>query len=200
MVGTIIPIVNGKRKMNRPPLELAAHSLGGLLGGLCCGVALGGFPGLVLRYPNSGSRVAASLCGLVATAYALKEVGIVNVFAPQRTWQVRRGWLSVRPPVVPSGLYGLCLGFGLLTRINSCLYPVLVWIVLNHSVAEGALVMGAFGVCRTVPLWIIYMAARDSDEWYQCAVEAGRFYPATRLANASILIMLGGLSAATLRW
>ena len=154
MVGTILPIVYGKR--DRKPLELVVYSVSSLLGGICCGTALSMLSALAARHGAAGRWLAGGLTGLVAITYALKEAGLVNVPSPQRTWQVQRGWMRLKPAALPAGMFGFCLGLGLLTRINSCLYPVVVWIVLTGSAVQGALVMGMFGLVRTLPLWIMY--------------------------------------------
>jgi cytochrome c biogenesis protein CcdA len=199
MVGTILPIVYGKRE--RKPLELVVYSVSSLLGGICCGIALSMLFALAGRHAAGGRSLVCGLTGLVAITYALKEAGLVNVPSPQRTWQVQRGWMRLKPVVLPAGLFGFCLGLGLLTRINSCLYPVVVWVVLTGSVVQGALVMGAFGLIRTLPLWIMYGRSREGREhWKEYTENLGGWQPVARLVSACILIVIGALFLVPLRF
>ncbi|HEY2913377.1 MAG TPA: sulfite exporter TauE/SafE family protein [Candidatus Angelobacter sp.] len=199
MVGTILPIVYGKR--DRKPLELVVYSVGSILGGICCGIVLGMLSPLAGRHAEGGRWLVGGLTGLVAITYALKEAGLVNVPSPQRTWQVQRGWMRLKPIALPAGMFGFCLGLGLLTRINSCLYPVVVWIVLTGSVVQGALVMGAFGLIRTLPLWIMYGRSLEGREhWKEYTETLGAWQPVARLVSACILIVIGALFLAPLRF
>jgi cytochrome c biogenesis protein CcdA len=195
MVGAIIPIVYGNGHKNRVPVDLWVHSISGLAGGICSGVIVGWLGTLIFAHRIAGNRIVCGFGGIVAIAFALKEAGVVNFTNPQCTWQVSRSWMRFNPFAVTAGLFGFFLGFGLVTRINSCLYPVLVVIVLTGSAIQGALIMGVFGLVRTIPLWLIYrrLANRDDERWDRYNSMLARVQPTTRLASALLLTVFGAL-------
>jgi cytochrome c biogenesis protein CcdA len=74
-------------------------------------------------------------------------------------------------------------------------------VVLTGSVVQGALVMGAFGLIRTLPLWIMYGRSREGREhWKEYTENLGGWQPVARLVSACILIVIGALFLVPLRF
>jgi len=200
MAGTIIPMVYGKRATQKVPADLLVYTLGSVAGGVCVGALLSRLGSLIWHRPSGvSSSVVDGAVGLLALVYSLREIDLVNVPAPQPRWRVPRRWVVIRPHGVAALLYGCSLGAGVLTRINACLYPIIAWAVLAGRGVEGSLVMALFALCRTLPLWALYLAAKDTNEHASadklrvstCAL--GQWQPAIQLLNAAALAFAGVL-------
>ncbi|MBZ5725473.1 MAG: hypothetical protein LAP87_10785 [Acidobacteriia bacterium] len=111
--------------------------------------------------------------------------------APQSTWQVPRSWQGWEKRAIAASLYGFGLGAGVLTRITSSLYPVIVWVALASRPAQSALVMGCFGLFRAVPLWSIYAACANANQRDVCTYVLHEWHAASRLLNWMAMAPLG---------
>jgi sulfite exporter TauE/SafE len=197
MVGTIVPIVYGKSSnicAKLLPFELIAHCLGGIVGGVVSGLVMGGVLSLLFHRLPGGWRFGILIAGVTSMAYSLRESGLIDIPVPQSRWQVPRKWLSLRPAIVPSTLWGFCLGLGVLTRFHCSLYAVLVWICFHGSGVDGAVVMGAFGLVRTLPPLFVYAVSRQSGSGIeQVLCYMGQKRLAVKLLSAFVMAVSGGL-------
>ena len=78
MVGTIIPMVHGKRRTQRIPRLLLVHSLGSLVGGLSIGLLIGAVSSLFWRSANRPWLLVDSVVGFIAIGYSLTELGSIK--------------------------------------------------------------------------------------------------------------------------
>lgn len=196
MVGTIIPMVHGKRHNHGIPLLLVLHSLCGLAGGAFIG-ALAAFASSLVWRPASdrGLLVVNSIVGFIAVICSLKELELIRLPMPQPGWIVPRHWAGTKSEARAVSLYGFCLGVGVLTRINTCLYPVIAWAVLVGKPWQGLVVMSIFGICRTVPLWLMYSAATnaETDESLLYTYLVSHWRPAAWMLSSLTLASVGGI-------
>lgn len=194
MVGTIIPMVHGKRRRQRIPHLLVMHSIGGLVGGSSIGLLIGAVSSLLWRSANRPWLLVDSVVGLIAIGYSLAELELLRLPVPQSYWTVPRQWVLTKSEVAAVGLYGFCLGLGVLTRINTCLCAVIVWALLIGRFWECIFAMSIFGVCRTVPIWVMYFASTtdEADESLLYTYVVGHWQPAVRMISACALASIGG--------
>lgn len=194
MVGTILPIGYGERKSGRRLGVLFFHLLGAVSGAASLG-SLAGALGAGL-YNVIGTTVTPSLVlsltGIIAIPYALRELRIIPVPAPQFSRQVPHKWRLIFPPKVMAFCYGLGLGLGVATRIPvTTFYIPLLWTVLVGDPWLGALALGGFGVGRALPLvWILEKVSSVSD----CRVfvrSLGGWEPMVRAINGLALGLAG---------
>ena len=196
MVATIIPMVHGKRETCKAPLLLILHSVGGLLGG----ALVGGLSASITRmlWQPSGRLpwlVVNSIVGIAAIACSIRELELVHFPLPQSNWFVPRRWATKCSEAAAVFVYGFSLGAGVLTPIQGCLYAVILWILLAGSVWQGILAMAVFGICRTLPIWLMYSTAtaaeRDESMLYTYVVS--HWQPAAWMCSALSLASVGGL-------
>ena len=194
MVGTIIPMVHGKRRTQRIPRLLLVHSLGSLVGGLSIGLLIGAVSSLFWRSANRPWLLVDSVVGFIAIGYSLTELGLLRLPAPQSYWTVPRQWAATKSEGTAVGLYGFSLGLGLLTPINACLYAVIIWALLVGQFWECVFAMSVFAVCRTVPIWAMYLASTtdEADESILYTYVVGQWQPAVRAISAFALAWIGG--------
>ena len=192
MVGTILPIVYGERRQ-LPKIErlsLAVYVGGLLLGGAVLGTAISltGL-GLRLRGIEKGSITAMlPVIFLVHAVLALREIGVVNMPLPQSRWQVKRAWALDLHPRVAALLYGLMLGFGVITRIPTGLfYALLIWVASSCDTGFGALVFLLVGLGRALPVVLLAEGTADGEQMFRWSNVLHRWFPIMRLVNALVL-------------
>src|SRR5215468_582714 len=122
MMDFITPVVHGGRVRWR--LALLAYGACAAISAAAFGALLGmGGRALRQQLPSEHGAVALPVIVLVA---AIHELGIVRIPWPQRRWQVPSSWRFIAPRWIPSALYGLLLGPGILTYIPVATYYALV--------------------------------------------------------------------------
>jgi hypothetical protein len=196
MVGTIGPVVHGRR--TRYPrwscllLFVVAHAAGGVLTGIALALPVAT---LNRFHPLDASRIAPGLLTLCAFGIA-REAGLVRFHVPTSTWQVPRRW-SLLPIGVMSILYGLILGSGLFTRIgSSCYYVIVVACVFSGDPVLGASVFASYAVAKA--LAVVFMTElylktrRKSGNVIASTAEIAVRVP---LASATALAIFSGLIA-----
>ncbi len=176
MLTSISPL--GERaRGQRYGLTVAAHLVGGLLGGATTGGLLGGL-GLLLGLPAWVALpvlVAAALADLRGVRLGRRQV--------DEDWLGRyRGW------VYGAG-YGYQLGLAVVTVVTSAAtLAVLALLVLLASPALGAVVGATFGLVRGLPL----LALRHADSPAALRAAAGRLdrlgLPASRGTVGALLL------------
>jgi cytochrome c biogenesis protein CcdA len=196
MVATIIPMVHGNRKTHKIPILLLLHSLGSLAGGAVVGGSLTFITSSLWRPSGRLSWLAVnSIVGVTAVACSLRELELIRFTLPQSQWIVPRRWAGAKSEVAAVSLYGFSLGTGVFTRIHGCLYAVIIWMLLAGSVWRGLLVMAIFGVCRTLPLWLMYSTATtdESDDLLLYTYVVSHWQSAAWMLSALSLAIVGGI-------
>lgn len=191
MAGVMIPIVNreGQRSV------VMFHTAGTALGGVAAGYALGGV--MDLWAPELGAPVplqtTLAVTGGLALVCALRDLGLLRVRFPQSRWQVPARWWGWRNRRVVAVAWGAILGSGVATGISgSALYVVVCGVLLHGGAWAGALILGAFGLCRATPMHVLAAAgvSEGRDRWID---EVSRVWqPLAHYVSGVILSFVGG--------
>ncbi len=150
MVGTIIPMVHGDGKYGAQDVVCWIYCLACTLGASVFGllvVLLGQKATSRLNESKSLSLelfVAAVLAGL----YSLHELRIWTLPAPQIRRQVPKAWSIRYSPMSCAALYGICLGFGIGTRVPFTTFYVLTVLVFFKHSYFGVVSFAILGLAR----------------------------------------------------
>lgn len=177
MLTSISPLGEQARGQ-RYGLTVAAHLLGGLLGGATTGGVLGAL-GALLCLP-------AVLAVPVLLLAALADVRGVRVGRRQ----VDEDWLGRYRGWVYGGGYGYQLGLGVVTVVTSAATPALLaLLVLLGSPLAGALLGGVFGLARGLPL-LALRSAHSPEALRAAAARLERLGRPAARATAVVLVLL----------
>jgi hypothetical protein len=174
----------------RERIGVTLHAAASVLGGGAFGASLGLIGGLLFGASPSRAALAA---GGVAAVYSLRESGLVKVPAPQSRRQVPNAWRWRYRPEVASALYGGALGVGVATPIAITSFYVLpIYALFSGSVFISALVLGAYGLGRAVPLVPLRADLSRSGETLEQLLPALLEHkPVVSYLNALILALIG---------
>src|SRR3954463_5364704 len=160
MMDFITPVVHGGRARWR--LALIAYGACAAPSAPAFGALLG-VGGRALRQQLPIEHGAAALPVIVLVA-AVHELGVVRIPWPQRRWQVPSSWRFIAPRWLPSALYGLLLGPGVLTYIPVATYYVLMAMaIFITDPGRAAAVFVLFAVAQLVPLYLVGRGAETFD-------------------------------------
>lgn len=193
MVGTMLPIGYGERTRGGRPLSLLAYSVGSIAGGVTFGAALGlaGFAISGFANASASSQLTGLACGFLALLLALLDSSILPVSLPRTTRQVPSSWSRRYPPATFGFLYGTVLGVGIGTRVAVATFYVLpVMGLMTGNVLASALILGAFGLGRTLPLWLIGTRRAANGDELESLVSGIEML-------APVVLFLNGLIAST---
>ena len=199
MVGTILPIGYGEREKGRAPLGPWLYAGAAIASGTAVG-AVAGAVASSLPWHHTQPLVPLLAIGLVALLYATSELRLLPVPRPQVRRQVRAEWRLSLPPRLTATLYGLELGTGVTTFVTvATFYVALLWSTLFGTVGTGALVMGAFGLGRALPVMVLSVRPRTAPETFRAVEPLTGWESVVHLANGLTLGIVGaGLVAAAL--
>jgi hypothetical protein len=190
MLTSISPL--GERaRGQRYGLTVAAHLLGGALGGATTGAVLG-LAGSVL---GLGGRTSLLVAAAVCLLAVLAERRPVHVGRRQ----VDEDWLSRYRGWVYGGGYGFQLGLGVVTVVTSAATPALLaLLVLTGSPGVAALLGAGFGLVRGLPL-LALRRVDTPDQLRAAAARAERLArPAGRATTAALAVAGVALAAGAL--
>lgn len=163
MMDFITPVVHRDRARWR--IALIAYGSCAAISAAAFGALLG-LGGRALRQQLPIEHGAAALLAilLVTLAAALHELGVVRIPWPQRRWQVPSSWRFIEPRWIPSALYGLLLGPGVLTYIPVATYYVfVVMAILITDPGYAAAAFALFAIAQLVPLYLVSRGAESFD-------------------------------------
>jgi hypothetical protein len=95
-------------------------------------------------------------------------------------------------------MYGGGLGVGLLTRIDSSLYPVIVLCFLEGNPIHGSIAMGIYGFIRSLPVLLLYRIDLEGGFLGNIPRIFDPWQSPVRFAGICILAFAGGLFFARL--
>jgi len=159
MLASINPLGERARE-RRWGVTVAAY----LLGSTTAAVLLGGLLGTVGHALSPGPGPTALLV-VALTALALAaDLGLGGLRLPTVHRQVDKDWLGrYRGWVVGAG-FGVQLGLGVVTIVNTAgVYLMLALALLTGSAAAGALVGGAFGLVRALVILVVARVRRPDQ-------------------------------------
>lgn len=194
MVGTIVPIGYGERRQGRLPPAHWLHALGNIVGAAGLGGLLGKL-GAALPWHMTlaaDTMVVLLVVGGFSLLYSLRELQLAPVPAPQLMWQVPVWWQGRMARWLVAVLYGLVLGGGLATRVAvTTFYVPALWSVLVGDAGRGALVMGAFGLGRSLPVLWFGIRGRSAEETLPLIGALRAWQPMVHLVNGLVLGLAG---------
>ena len=200
MVETIAPVVHGGR--NRKYWSaLALHILGATLSGAIFGAILG-LLGKIFGAPWGAAGFVA--IALVAGLYAARELFGAPIPLPDLDRQVPDWWRTFYSPNVAALLYGFGLGVGFFTFLTFGTYAaVATGAFVSGNVALGALLMGAFGLVRSLAVAVgaFPQGGHRSETWPSEVVDRLGAPPIRRaagLGNGVLMVAVVAASGAAL--
>lgn len=152
MIGEITPLVQaaGRRTWSKAAI---AHVAGAASSAAFLGLLLGS-AGLLLGLDRSmpGTGV---LIGATLLACSLRDAGVTRVRLPSLHRQTPRWFRAQFTPIWYGLLWGADLGQGWTTRILfTGYYGLVLWAVLSADPRAAALVLGAYGLGRVLPVLV----------------------------------------------
>ncbi|HEV3474748.1 MAG TPA: MauE/DoxX family redox-associated membrane protein [Actinomycetota bacterium] len=185
-MGTITPVVHGERR-SKWAVAVALHALGAVVSAAALGAVLA-TAGMVAGAPWGPAGPV--LLSAVAAVYAARELLGIQVPVPEARRQVPEWWRWTFPPFVASFLYGLGLGVGFLTHLrHGTLAAVAVAAGISGHPLAGAVIVGAFGLARALPL--AFAGGGSADEGVATAgsrLDSLGASSLPRIANGLILV------------
>ncbi|MGH9278400.1 MAG: hypothetical protein ACRD12_09905 [Acidimicrobiales bacterium] len=175
MLASIHPL--GERSRRQPwKLTVGAYLIGTV--GAAAAVGLGlGWLGSHLHPPSAGLAV---LIGGLAAIGVVLDLGPAGLTVPTIHRQVDEEWLSQYRGWVYGGGYGVQLGLGVVTVVNSfTIYLALVLALLAGSGGAGLLVGTAFGLARGATI-LAAADVRDPDRLHRLHRRLAAWEPASR--------------------
>ncbi|MFP5353103.1 MAG: hypothetical protein ACLGIB_11155 [Actinomycetota bacterium] len=149
MVETISPVVHGGRNRSYW-LSIVMHVLGAAVAATLFGALLGGMGGLFGGPWGTAGTVVITITALI---YLLRESLQLPIPTFDRKEQVPEWWRTFYSRPMASLLYGLSLGIGFTTYLTFGTFVVVtIAALISGNVGHGALLVGAFGVSRSVSL------------------------------------------------
>jgi hypothetical protein len=186
MIATINPVVYGQRRW-KWLFGVALFALGAALGGWTLAALLGAMGQFLLG--GNSSTAGWLVVALFAAVFGLNELGFLPIPRLQRRWQVPASWRSTLPPWLAAFLYGLILGVGVMTYIESAaFYVASAWgFVLAEPLAAGW--MGAsFGLSQAILLVLVTWSSQTADEVHQQSAAVYRNRSLMRIAVGMFLL------------
>jgi sulfite exporter TauE/SafE len=159
MLASIHPL--GERARDRRwGVTVGAYLLGSTLAAALLGALLGGVGALAPLRPGP-TAVAVVVLAAVALAY---DLGVGGLRLPTVHRQVDKDWLGrYRGWVVGAG-FGLQLGLGVVTIVNTAaVYLALALALLTGSVVAGAAVGTTFGLLRALEILVVARVRRPDQ-------------------------------------
>jgi hypothetical protein len=154
-VGAINPLVQGTTAKSIYPRSLAAHALGSVLAGALAGGGVGWLGG---QLPVVDRLAWWPGLGLLAGLLVLRELGWLRFPIPQVRRQTVKTWFPAASASRAAFWWGLDLGSGLTTLVTFSGYWLIVAAaVLKGDAAFGALLLGGYGLGRSLPIVLVPM-------------------------------------------
>jgi hypothetical protein len=195
MVTTILPMVHGDRTNNKNMLLiLPMHAVGSAMGSAVTGVFVGWMSTVATRYIRTPAHQHNLVLVCILMAGSLREAKVASFQLLQSTWQVPRHWTRNGMTIWTSFRYGFCLGTGVMTRLTSAFYIlVLSLLLIPVSRIDSVVIMIAFGVSRAIPLWSLWRYYRNEGHFAELAVNVGRLGDVVGAYNAIVFASLAGM-------
>ena len=139
-------------------MGLTAHSLGIMTSAIVLGALLGAFGA---AFGHLEQRLAALMISAIGVPLAARDIGAIRFPIPQLQRQTQKTWRHRFGPLMSAWLWGLDLGSGLTTLVNYAVYWILpLAAILRGDVVYGSVLLGLFGVGRTVVTAAVSLAFR----------------------------------------
>jgi cytochrome c biogenesis protein CcdA len=152
-VGTITPLRVRSPGGSLWLKSVSAYTLGGIVTACCVGLALGGVGRLLrLDQPYTVPTALIVSAGLALVLVA-RELGVIGFSLPQIHRQTHKAWAVEHGMVVGAAMWGAHIGLGFATVIKHGGFFVIVLLALAQGPVGAAVIMTAYWIGRTLPLW-----------------------------------------------
>jgi sulfite exporter TauE/SafE len=177
MIGTIGSLVQETSNRWRWLLSASLYTFACIGTAMLLGTILGALGHLIRGWVHGTAFYAAFpymgvwLIGLLALAYALSDVGLLQLPRPTLRQAVPVTWWRWWRPYGAALAYGAALGIGVMTRIPfGAFYVLCTWCVLKGDATYGALLMGTYGAARALMIfpasWGLYCHRTAITQWF----------------------------------
>lgn len=160
--------------------------------------AIAGFIGVAIRLHLRTGLLWPSLIAVLATAYGMRELGVLSLPMPQITWQVPAHW-SRYGKVVQSLLYGAVLGADVFTLIPYATFYLILLFEASQGPMRGVALGMMYGTARALSTLV---AIRASVEQHRNSNVVARAIARTQYLfhplNGVALLSAGGVLLITL--
>lgn len=133
---------------------VSAYTVGGLITACCVGFALGAL-GWVLQLSRLPSVLVPGLILISALALVLaaRELGVIRFALPQVHRQTHKVWAVEHGMITGSAMWGAHIGLSFATVVQHGGFFIVVSLALVNGAATATLLMAAYWIGRTLPLW-----------------------------------------------
>lgn len=193
MVGTISPVVYGRRRMGTWYRLMVIYALSQVAGAGLTGLVFAAL-GIALRAfcPAQWTILAESLA-FVAVIGALRDLKLVRVWLPSHFWQVPQSWKRFPAPIM-AACYGFGIGLGVLTRIPfASLYFVLLACTGLASVPVGVGLMVLYGAARAGTVALVARGQASAPTPRERLTTIGLLTPLIGYLDGLALALVAGL-------
>jgi|GEM_PF-2969436 hypothetical protein len=202
MIGTIGSLVQGITKYRQWLVATSIYIIACSSTSVLLGIFLGLIGYLVQHlvgnsFVRAVSEYGKVLVGVVAIAYAFSDIGVIRLPRPRALHAVPVSWWRKWRPYGASIAYGAALGVGITTEVQfGAFYVLCLWCITQGNIAYGALLIGTYGVSRSVTIlpasWIVYKQSTDSIQAFNKLLDArgaAKFIMAIGLILFGVLVL-----------
>lgn len=154
MIFVIVPLGKEAKDVRNWVIRVIMYTAGTTVGAALLALALGLVgQGLRALFPGVTGSWVVALLGVVALVFALKELNLLKLPAPQVGWQVPKSWMRTSR-LFGNTAYGVVLGAGIFTYIPfASFYLLLAWELFGGAASlQAAVLLGMiYGFARGLP-------------------------------------------------
>lgn len=154
MIFVIVPLGKEAKDVTSWLARVVMYGAGTTVGAALLALMVGMLgAGLRALLPGLSVELGVGVLGVAALVFALHELNIVRLPAPQVGWQVPASWMR-RSRLLGNTLYGLVLGAGIFTFIPFASFYVLLALELVVGMVDlrAAVMLGmVYGIMRGLP-------------------------------------------------
>ena len=203
MIFVIVPLGKAAKDVASWLVRVVMYVAGATVGAAVLALIVGLMgAGLHALLPGVGIEFAVVALGVAALLFALHELNVVRLPAPQIGWQVPASWMG-RSRLLGNTLYGLVLGAGVFTFIPFASFYLLLGMELVAGAVDlqAAVALGmVYGLMRGIPAvlgGIAMLRLRNPvpvSDWL--IARLGRWHA----LNALALLLTGAFFLGSLLW
>ncbi|HVF98667.1 MAG TPA: hypothetical protein VND68_02405 [Chloroflexia bacterium] len=203
MIFVIVPLGKEAKDVASWLVRVTMYAAGTTVGAALLALAVGLLgAGLRALLPGPGVELAVVALGVAALLFALHELNVMRLPAPQVGWQVPASWMR-RSRLLGNTLYGLVLGAGVFTFIPFASFYLLLALEFVAGAVDlrAAVALGmVYGLMRGIPAvlgGIAMLRLRNPvpvSDWLMARL--GRWHA----LNALALLLVGGFFLGSFLW
>ncbi len=198
MAGTITPAVCGLGRSSAWHYLICIYMLSQIAGSILLGVACIAAGCLFQQLISWSTELLGFILVVTACVGSLIDIRLLAIRLPSSRWQVPQSWKRFPLPVM-SGLYGLIIGMGLLTKIPFVgLYVLIIACAIMSNYPFGLALMALYGMARSSAVAIVGYGQGNATDPRNRLVSILRFQPLVAYLEGLILAFVTGCLAGQL--